>query len=94
MCGIVGRYNINKKVKKHNIEEMLNAIIHRGPDDSGIWVEKNIGIGHRLLKIQDLSEKSVQPYKYQNLVMAFNGEIYNYEELKKELKVKGIHLIP
>ena len=54
MCGIVGRYNINKKVKKHNIEEMLNAIIHRGPDDSGIWVEKNIGIGHRLLKIQDL----------------------------------------
>lgn len=62
---------------------MLNSIIHRGPDDSGIWVENNIGLGHRLLKIQDLSEKSVQPYKYQNLVMAFNGEIYNYEELKK-----------
>ena len=90
MCGIVGRYNINKKVEKHNIEEMLNSIIHRGPDDSGIWVENNIGLGHRLLKIQDLSEKSVQPYKYQNLVMAFNGEIYNYEELKKELKIKGI----
>ena len=90
MCGIVGRYNFNNnKVEECDIEKMLNSIIHRGPDDSGIWIKNNVGLGHRLLKIQDLSEKSAQPYKYQNLIMAFNGEIYNYEELKRELEQKG-----
>lgn len=92
MCGIVGRYNfeINKKVEKNNIEEMLNAIIHRGPDGEGIWVHDNIALGHRLLKIQDLSNKSVQPYKYQNLIMSYNGEIYNYQKLKNELIKEGM----
>lgn len=58
--------------------------------DGNIWVYNNLGLGHRLLKIQDLSEKALQPYKYKNLIMSFNGEIYNYKELRKELGQQGI----
>lgn len=90
MCGIVGKYNFNKKVKEEEIQEMLNTIVHRGPDYGEIWIDNNIGLGHRLLKIQDLSEKSFQPYKYKHLVMVYNGEVYNYQELKEELKQENI----
>ena len=91
MCGIVGRFNLdNTSVEKDNINNMLKTIIHRGPDHGDIWVKDNIGLGHRLLKIQDLSEKSFQPYKYENLVMTYNGEIYNFKKLRKELESENI----
>lgn len=90
MCGIVGKVNLNNKIVENDeIQKMIDVIRHRGPDGNGIYINENIGFGHVLLKIQDLSNCSVQPYKYDNLVMAFNGEIYNYKELKIELENKG-----
>ena len=88
MCGIVGKVNKNgKNVSKTEISNMLNKIKHRGPDGEGIFLDGNIGCGHVLLKIQDTSSKSKQPFLYKNLVLCFNGEIYNFLELKKELTV-------
>ena len=91
MCGIVGKYNFNNEVKHKDIENMLNSIIHRGPDYGDIWIKDNIGLGHRLLKIQDLSEKSFQPYKYGKYVMTYNGEIYNYQSIRKKLEKENVH---
>ena len=90
MCGIVGKINLNNKnVKQEEIQKMINVLRHRGPDGEKIYINNNIGFGHVLLKIQDLSNNSVQPYEFENLVMTYNGEIYNYDELKKELSKKG-----
>lgn len=86
MCGIVGKINLNKNdVKKQEIMEMLDVIKHRGPDGQNIFIDKNVGFGHVLLKIQDLSENSAQPFEYDNYVITYNGEIYNYQNLKEEL---------
>lgn len=86
MCGIVGKVNKkNEKINKSEIYNMLSVIKHRGPDGEGIYINNNIGLGHNLLKIQDLSDDAIQPYKYKNYVLTYNGEIYNFLELKKEL---------
>lgn len=90
MCGIVGKINKKgKNVSKTEISKMLKKIKHRGPDGEGIFIEKNIGCGHVLLKIQDVSSNSSQPFFYNNLVLSFNGEIYNFLELKEELSKCG-----
>lgn len=90
MCGITGKINFNNKiVKKSEIQRMLKEIKHRGPDGEGIYVENNIGMGHVLLKIQDISDNSKQPFFYKNLCLVYNGEIYNYKQLKRTLKAKG-----
>ena len=93
MCGIAGIYNSKEKIKKRDIKKMMDAIKHRGPDGSGIFMANKLGLGHRLLKIQDVSDDSVQPYEYNNLVLAFNGEIYNFEELKEELEKRGYDFV-
>lgn len=90
MCGIVGKINLsNKKVKKEEIQKMINVLRHRGPDGEKIYLRDNLGFGHVLLKIQDLSNDSIQPYEYDNLVITYNGEIYNYFDLKSELIEHG-----
>lgn len=90
MCGIAGIINKNKKrIKKKDIKIMLDKIKHRGPDGEDIFVKNNIGLGHVLLKIQDITSKSKQPYVYNDLVLTYNGEIYNFNELKEELAKKG-----
>ncbi len=90
MCGIVGKVKLNnEKVTTKEIQNMLSVIKHRGPDGNGIFVEDNIGLGHTLLKIQDLSDSALQPYKYGNYVLTYNGEIYNFLDLKKELISNG-----
>ena len=90
MCGIVGIINKNnKKVLKKDLKKMLKKIKHRGPDGQDTFVDNNYGCGHVLLKIQDTSEKSIQPFCYKDLVLTYNGEIYNFLELKKELQKKG-----
>ena len=90
MCGIVGQYRFdNINIEEKTIEKMLNSIVHRGPDYGNLWINRHIGLGHRLLKIQDLSCNSFQPYIYKNLVMTYNGEIYNFESLKEELINNG-----
>lgn len=92
MCGIVGIVNLDKKpVDKKVLLRMTNTLAHRGPDDEGVFLEKNIGLGHRRLSILDLSSAGHQPmfYDNKNLAIVYNGEIYNYLELREELKKKG-----
>ena len=92
MCGIVGKISFNNKpVSENELKKMADSIIHRGPDGHGYWINKNknIGFGHRRLSILDLSFKGSQPMHYQNCTITYNGEIYNYLEIKSELIRKG-----
>ena len=70
---------------------MTHMLKHRGPDGEGIWVDKNIGLGHRRLSIIDLSDSGKQPMAniQGNVILTFNGEIYNYRELRDELIAKN-----
>lgn len=93
MCGIIGFWqktqNCSKDSLKNEIIKMTDALTHRGPDDAGVWVEKKeeLAFGHRRLSILDLSPLGHQPMKSFNdrYVIVYNGEIYNYKELKKEI---------
>lgn len=91
MCGI--SFILNKSIENidlnHQVKLMNNRIIHRGPDAEGIFIYKNIGLGHRRLSIIDLSEAANQPLFFNQYVLIFNGEIYNYKELKEELLAVG-----
>jgi asparagine synthase (glutamine-hydrolysing) len=92
MCGICGQYNYknNKQVIPENIVKMANSIVHRGPDDEGFYYSNSIGLGFRRLSIIDL-QGGHQPMSDQDksVWIIFNGEIYNYPELKEELKNYG-----
>ncbi|MFK5882347.1 MAG: asparagine synthase (glutamine-hydrolyzing) [Sulfurospirillum sp.] len=85
MCGIIG-FN-NKDTQKLN--SMLTSIYHRGPDDSGVYEDENFSLGHVRLSILDLSQSGHQPMVFENLVMVYNGEVYNFKEIKKELEKFG-----
>jgi asparagine synthase (glutamine-hydrolysing) len=93
MCGISGFIDYNKTSTITILEKMNRIMAHRGPDGEGygIYETENatIGLGHRRLSIIDLTEGGSQPKTFQNLHITFNGEIYNFEEIKKELEVKG-----
>jgi len=91
MCGIAGIINFNKKpVNEQNIRLMMQKMKHRGPDDEGLFIENNVSLGFVRLSILDLSIAGHQPMFSQNgrYVIIFNGEIYNYIEIKDELKNK------
>ena len=89
MCGITGFIN-NKEDKKDIIKKMADKIAHRGPDGEGYYVDKNVALAHRRLAIIDLNTGSQPMYnKDKSLVIVFNGEIYNFLEIKDELKKKG-----
>ena len=86
MCGIVGFID-KEKNKKKIIKNMADKIAHRGPDAEGFYVDSDIALGHRRLSIIDLSNGKQPMYNEdESLVVVFNGEIYNYPELKTELK--------
>ncbi|MBL0182090.1 MAG: asparagine synthase (glutamine-hydrolyzing) [Chitinophagaceae bacterium] len=93
MCGISGFADCNKKTDRDILEKMNRIIAHRGPDGEGYGFynapNASIGLGHRRLSIIDLSEGGKQPQTFQSLHITFNGEIYNYTEIKKELELKG-----
>lgn len=90
MCGFSIAIDLSgQEVNKGLIHEMNNKVIHRGPDDEGIHINNNIGIGHRRLSIIDLSNLGHQPMSYKGLTIAYNGEVYNYIELREELIKKG-----
>jgi len=92
MCGIAGLVRKdNRPVDVEIVKRMTDTLIHRGPDAEGQFVWKNLGLGHRRLSILDLSEQGKQPMESidGSFVIVFNGEIYNYLELKEELKKKG-----
>jgi asparagine synthase (glutamine-hydrolysing) len=94
MCGIVGwvspdRDNFNIRSR---LERMLFSQKHRGPDATGIFISRNVGIGHVRLSIIDINEEGNQPFISSNgkFAIVFNGEIYNYKDLKKKLVRKGV----
>lgn len=92
MCGIAGVINKSgASVERELIQIMNKKMIHRGPDAGGVFVEKNIGLGHRRLSIVDLSEDGNQPMFSHDgrFVIVYNGEVYNYCELKEELQQLG-----
>jgi len=86
MCGI---YMTNIPFSRDEIENKLNHVRYRGPDNLGILKKENITLGHVRLAIVDLDERSNQPYSYEHYCITFNGEIYNFLEIKKELEALG-----
>jgi asparagine synthase (glutamine-hydrolysing) len=92
MCGIVGIFHLTtpKPVDPARVERMCDAIAHRGPDGYGVWTAPGIGLGHRRLSIIDLAG-SPQPMASSDgrAMLVFNGEIYNYRELRAELRALG-----
>lgn len=92
MCGITGIYHFDaeRKVSEYLLKKMTDTLFHRGPDGEGYYANQNIGLGHRRLTIIDL-ETGDQPQfnDDQSIAIVFNGEIYNYIELKKELETAG-----
>src|SRR5580658_9509359 len=93
MCGIAGKliFDTAAKVGQADIQAMLDPIAHRGPDGQGIYLDRNVGLGHRRLAIIDLSESGAQPMGNEDgsIQIVFNGEIYNFPELRRELIQKG-----
>ncbi len=91
MCGIAGI--VSKNIEHINVpvmEQMLQSIQHRGPDGKDVWQSDSIILGHRRLSILDLSSAGNQPMHFANkYTIVYNGEIYNYKELKTELEIKG-----
>ena len=96
MCGIVGYWS-NKTFQDTVIEQMNSMLRHRGPDDSGEMVINNdhnqVALGHRRLSILDLSTLGHQPMAYENLVIVFNGEIYNHMDIRRKLIDSGYTFI-
>ncbi len=92
MCGIFGIhfFDSHRPVNMQMVQEATDVMHHRGPDDSGYFVDGNTGLGHRRLSIIDLSSGH-QPMSNENgeVVVVYNGEIYNYKEIREELKSKG-----
>jgi asparagine synthase (glutamine-hydrolysing) len=92
MCGIAGIFHLEtaKPVEPARIERMCDAIAHRGPDGQGIWTAPGVGLGHRRLSIIDVAG-SPQPMASPDgrAMLIFNGEIYNYRELRQELRASG-----
>lgn len=92
MCGICGIINFNYvPVTEAEIREMMKCLKHRGPNDEGIFIDKNIGLGFLRLSILDLSSQGHQPMfdDTGRFMIIHNGEVYNYIELREELKKKG-----
>jgi len=88
MCGIAGIIQLSESVEKKDLEKMINLLRHRGPDDNGLFIDENVGLGHVRLSIQDLSTAGRQPFacNANRFHIVFNGEIYNFLELRDELK--------
>jgi len=97
VCGIVGFCDFNSSSSKDLLIAMTNQIDYRGPDSSGYFFDErigySIGLGHRRLSILDLSVLGSQPMKFEHLHIVLNGEIYNFEEIKKDLQFFGYKFV-
>ena len=97
MCGIAGIISADKaNISLSRLKKMAAAIAHRGPDGEGFWINKNenVGLAHRRLSIIDLSDEAAQPMHFaRRYSIVYNGEIYNYIELRKEFKKAGYHFV-
>src|SRR4026208_1917667 len=98
MCGICGVWVTGAEMTASKLaaiaERMANTLAHRGPNDQGIWVDPTAGIalGHRRLSVIDLSPLGHQPMVSSagRYVISYNGEIYNFRELRHELEARGL----
>src|ERR1041385_4482385 len=92
MCGICGVFNFSREdsVARSVLEQMNQTIVHRGPDDAGFFVSENLGVAMRRLSIIDLKTGD-QPVTNEDrtLWMVYNGEMYNYQELRRSLEGRG-----
>lgn len=90
MCGIVGY--VGNDVSKYKVQTMLEKISHRGPDDSGLFVKNGVGMGNNRLSVIDLSKNGHQPMfdSEKSLCIVYNGEIYNFQEIKRRLEKEFI----
>lgn len=93
MCGITGLWDFGQRVVEADLSSMTGSLVHRGPDDSGSFTSADpaLGFGHRRLSIIDLSPRGRQPMRNADhtAIITFNGEIYNYREIKQELSRRG-----
>ena len=93
MCGIAGLIDFKKLTSVSVLTEMTDALLHRGPNDSGYELHETenaqVGLGHRRLSILDLSSHGHQPMSYENVEIIFNGEVYNFKDIKAELQAEG-----
>ena len=90
MCGICGIFRVTQDVQESEIRAMMDAVAHRGPDGGGCMLFGQLGLGHRRLSILDLSETAFQPMRYlDRYTITYNGEVYNYIELRAELASLG-----
>jgi asparagine synthase (glutamine-hydrolysing) len=93
MCGITGKISFSSKnISSQEIEAMNDAVLHRGPDDGGVYISPSgkVGLGHRRLSIIDLSPLGHQPMRYMDRYeIVFNGEIYNFQEKRDMLEKEG-----
>ena len=96
MCGINGILHLQsqKKVDERLLTKMRDSLEHRGPDDKGLFIENNIGLGHRRLSILDISTAGHQPFLSDDgrYAMVYNGEIYNFKDFYPELKTNGFDI--
>ncbi len=95
MCGFTGIVKFQSPLNEGDLRalpEMTDRLMHRGPDAGAQWSEGNVGLGHRRLSILDLSPDGVQPMHSANqrYVIAYNGEIYNFESLRRTLEAEGV----
>lgn len=93
MCGLCGFIDFNSETTLETLDKMVSTIIHRGPDDKGIEIYSSdnctVGFGHARLSIIDLSVLGHQPMSYDRFTIVYNGEIYNYKEIRRELQGLG-----
>ena len=94
MCGITGILNFRDSVNPEDLDHFTDALVHRGPDGRGTFIEGPIGLGHRRLSILDLSDAGKCPMSYgeadgKRFWITYNGEIYNFLELRSELRTLG-----
>lgn len=97
MCGIAGIFHLNgAKLPLEELKQFTDTMQHRGPDGSGyeLYHDESLGLGHRRLSILDLSEAGRQPFHYlDRYAITFNGEIYNFLEIRKELEAKDYRFV-
>jgi asparagine synthase (glutamine-hydrolysing) len=89
MCGLCGVVDLGRPAQRVTVEGWLDDLAHRGPDGRGIFADDGVCLGHLRLAIIDLSDAGLQPMSDDGLQLLHNGEIYNYLELREELRAKG-----
>lgn len=93
MCGLSGFVDFKKELSVDIVKNMTDSLAHRGPDDKGYFFSQdaqfNIGMGHRRLSVLDLSQNGIQPMSFNSFRIVYNGEVYNFKEIRLELEGAG-----